>query len=374
MPDSGSFTDRGEAIATTAEMPPGVSRGRVLRYAFLSLIGIAAIGILLLRVDRQTIANELRGADPAWVLGAAIALTVFYLARAARWHLILGRQHPYPLVFWISSLGYLTNNAAPGVGELAKPWLLRNHRGVPFASGVSTVVLERLLDFWGLAIIGLVSFVTLGVRGTSVPGWLWGVGTGVAGATTLVLAATFVLARKSDRVRSWCYGLLDRLPLSTRLNERICGALDSLLSGAAVLRSNPRTQAALFAGTLAIWLMNAVAVYFAFRAVGLEPEAAVLVGGLMAVAVSQGLPAPPGYIGTYQAVWLVAYTGLGLGPEEKVLAGAVVSHGMILILTTVYGLLGLHATLVSARELLTLRKQPSRPPLVPAGLPSEEKS
>jgi uncharacterized membrane protein YbhN (UPF0104 family) len=232
-------------------------------------------------------------------------------------------------------------------------------------------MLERLLDFWGLATIGLLSFVVLGIQGSSVPGWLLGIGAGVASVASLLLVVTFVAARNVGSVMSWVRRVLDRLPLSAHLGERIYGFTDSLLAGAAILRSNLPTQATLFGSTWAIWLINALAAYFAFRAVGLEPEPAVLVGGLMAVAVSQGLPAPPGYIGTYQAIWLLAYSGLGLGPEEKVLAAAIVSHGLILTLTVGYGLLGLQAVLISPRELLTLGKERSPAP-APNELPSAE--
>jgi uncharacterized protein (TIRG00374 family) len=358
--------------ATLTSASPKMHRGRLLRYLLLSLVGVAVVFVLLLRVDREAIADELGSADLAWVLAAAAALTMFYVARAARWYVILGRRHPFSFLFWTSSVGYLANNAAPGLGELVKPLLLRNRRGVPFAEGVSTVMLERLLDFWGLATIGLASFTVLRVEGTAVADWLWAVGMSVAAAATVLLAATFVLAGRRDRVSSWCAWLCDRLPLPALLSERSSAAVDSLLAGAAVLRSNLRTQVVLFAGTLVIWLINSLAAYFAFRAVGLGPGAAVLAGGLMIVAVSQGLPAPPGYVGTYQAVWLVAYSALGLEPEAKVLAAAVVSHGLILIVTTCFGLLGLQAIVISARELLNLGRQP-RSTLVPAGVPSEER-
>ena len=105
----------------------GASRQRVWRYGVLPLIGVVAIAILVLRVDVGSILSELRGAELTWVLASAAALTIFYLVRAARWHLILGRRHPYTLVFWISSLGYLANNAAPGLGEhsrfILEQWL-----------------------------------------------------------------------------------------------------------------------------------------------------------------------------------------------------------------------------------------------------------
>jgi len=372
MRQSFPLPNREDLSEATSDAPVEKHRGRLWRYLLLSLVGVAAIVVLLLRVDRNAIAHELGAADFTWVLAGAIALSAFYFIRAARWYLILGRKHPYPFVFWTSSIGYLANNAAPGLGELAKPWLLRTRRGTSFASGVSTVMLERLLDFWGLATIGLVSFAILGVGGTSVKGWLWLVGTSIAGVTTFLLATIFILARKRERVTSLCAAFTERLPLPNHLGERISTAIDSLLAGAAVLRSSLATQLLLFSCTLVIWLFNALAAYFAFRAVGLDLEAAVLVGGLMIVAVSQGLPAPPGYIGTYQAVWLVAFSALGVKPDEKVLAAAVVSHGLILILTTGYGLLGLQATVISVRELLRLRREPQSA-LVPAGLPSEER-
>ncbi len=374
MPDSYPATNIEEDLtAPTGDGTTVAHRRPFRRYILLSLVGIAAIAVLVSRVDVDAIGHELSAADLGYVLIAAGALAAFYAARAARWHLILGRRHPFPFVFWTSSLGYLANNAAPGLGELARPWLLRTQRGVPFASGVSTVMLERLLDLWGLAAIGLLSFAALGVQGTSVDVWLWAVGMGVAAVTTALLASTFALARRRESVTSWCERMLERVPFPAAVSARISSAIDSLLSGAAVLKSDLRTQALLFSGTLAVWALNAVTAYFAFRAVGLEPEAAVLSGGLMVVAVSQGLPAPPGYIGTYQAVWLAAYSALGLGPDEKVLAAAVVSHGLILILTTAFGLIGLQATLISLRELFTLRRRPA-PAFVAAGLPVEERS
>jgi uncharacterized protein (TIRG00374 family) len=371
MRQNGPSTNPGDLSTALADASPKTHRRRLWSYILLSFVGVAAVVVLLLRVDRDAIADELGSADLLWVLAGAAALGAFYIGRAARWYLILGKRHPFSFLFWTSSVGYLANNAAPGLGELVKPWLLRNRRGVPFAEGVSTVMLERLLDFWGLATIGLASLAVLGVEGTSVAGWLWAVGMAVAAAATVALVATFLLAGERDRVSSWCAWLLDRLPIQARLGERVIAAIDSLLAGAAVLRSDLPTRVVLFTGTLVIWLINALAAYCAFRAVGLEPGAAVLTGGLMIVAVSQGLPAPPGYIGTYQAVWLVAYSALGLEPEAKVLAAAVVSHGLILIVTTFFGFVGLQAIVISPRELLTLRKQP-RSALVPAGVPSKE--
>ena len=132
MSNGSASGEQGEAVAPAiTDTEPKAVRHRLWRYGFLSLIGVAALGILALRVNVQGIASELGDAQITWVLAAAGMLTIFYLARAARWYLILGRRHPYRLIFWISSLGYLANNAAPGVGELAKPWLLRTKREVP---------------------------------------------------------------------------------------------------------------------------------------------------------------------------------------------------------------------------------------------------
>src|SRR5881396_365771 len=114
MRQSLPLSNREDLSTAISDPPVEKNRRQLWRYLLLSLVGLAAIVVLLLRVDRNAIAHELGAADITWVLAGAVALSAFYFVRAARWYLILGRKHPYSFVFWTSSIGYLANNAAPG--------------------------------------------------------------------------------------------------------------------------------------------------------------------------------------------------------------------------------------------------------------------
>ena len=112
--------------------------------------------------------------------------------------------------------------------------------------------------------------------------------------------------------------------------------LVAFASGLSVLRS-PSRFASVFAWTLAHWLVNALAFWIAFKAVGIEASffAALLVQGVIVISVA--LPQAPGFFGVFEAAarWtLVSVYAIG---ADRAITWAIGFHLLSFIPITVIG-------------------------------------
>ena len=121
-----------------------------------------------------------------------------------------------------------------------------------------------------------------------------------------LLVAMYSMVLFPARVLS-VYELLVRR-LAPGLEERGRSAILSLTHGLTVLRT-PGRFAAVFGWALTGWLMNALAFWIAFRAVGITApySAALFLQGIIAIGVSA--PQAPGFFGVFE---LFGKEGLGL--------------------------------------------------------------
>jgi uncharacterized protein (TIRG00374 family) len=96
--------------------------------------------------------------------------------------------------------------------------------------------------------------------------------------------------------------------IAPKLEEKGRAAIVALTNGLSVLRT-PSRFAVVFGWTLVHWLLNALAFWIAFKAVGISApfSAALFLQGLIAIGVA--LPAAPGFFGIFEALGIA---GLGL--------------------------------------------------------------
>jgi len=99
--------------------------------------------------------------------------------------------------------------------------------------------------------------------------------------------------------------------VAPRIEARGRAALLSFASGLGVLRTPGRFGAVMF-WTTAHWLMNALAFWLGFKAVGIEApfSAALFAQGIIAIGVA--VPAAPGMVGVFEAVAQVALGVYGI--------------------------------------------------------------
>ncbi len=99
-----------------------------------------------------------------WVLPAVLVAVFSFMLRAVRWQLILEsscrisfRRAFYPLM-----IGFMINCVLPGrLGEVARPIILQKEEKVPFATGLATVVAERVFDICLLILLFMLTAGTL---------------------------------------------------------------------------------------------------------------------------------------------------------------------------------------------------------------------
>jgi glycosyltransferase 2 family protein len=276
-----------------------------------ALLTLLLLGWTLRDVQPQELVQQLRDANIALLIVAAIVATAIFPLRAARWVVLLEPIAP-TLRFmdaWRSvAIGMMINNVLPArAGEVARAYALSRATPVPFTSAFASIALDRVFD--ALVVFALMFGAMLapafpagamiaGRPATALIG-TWGVAT-----LATVFAGAVMVAFRPDVVRA----------LATRLTRavvpswehRVAGFVEQATAGLAVLRSPSRFLRVVF-WTVLHWLTNALAFWLAFRAVGISApfSAALFLQGLVAIGVA--IPSSPGFFGPFEAF---AKTGL----------------------------------------------------------------
>jgi uncharacterized protein (TIRG00374 family) len=221
-----------------------------------------------------------------------------------------------------------------------KPALVRARHGVPYFVTAASVAVERLLDVTVLVLMGLIAAIALPAHALP-PAWLTA-GLKMGG---LLCGLGFLILAFGSR---WTGGLLGMVSkvltlvhLPARITARIVEMVGTFLHGTGAALS-PLYLSSAVVCSVVLWGFNAASVAIVFRAVN-QPVASIPIVLLGFAALSFGavIPLTPGCVGQYEAVWLVVFAALHVGPEGTLLAAGLVSHGLILLTIAFFGVLGL---------------------------------
>jgi len=319
-----------------------------LKSSWRSFIGIALSAVLLwwtLRdVSLAVVWGELsRSSLPLFLASAACATLIFPL-RARRWRTILepvAPNQPFSALWRSTAVGMMAARA----GEIVRAYALTRQTGVPFATSIASLAVDRLFDMIVLLLLAVAAFVDPAFpREARVAGQ--SLGSLAQGSVLLVLvllAGLYALAFfPSKLVR--IFELFARR-VSPTVEERGRVALMRFSEGLMVLRTPGRFTAVL-AWTIAHWLLNAFAFWLGFKAVGID---------LPYSAVGVALPSAPGFFGVFEKLSTVGLAVYGV-PAALATSWAIGFHILSFIPITVIGAwyfsrLGLHMKdIESARE------------------------
>jgi len=247
-----------------------------------------------------------------WIACTATATAIFPL-RARRWQAILapraGRLPVAPL--WrATAIGMMVNNVFPArAGEFARAFALsRSNKEVPFTTGFASLVVDRLFD--GVVVLAMLLLATLDPR--------FPADAAIAGvsATRIAMTAGAFLGVVLLGVAALVFfpapliGLAERMVAlaSKRGAERVRALLEAFAAGLGVVRE-PLLAAEVLFWTVLHWIVNALAFWLGFLALGIDAplSAAFFLQGLIAIGVA--LPSSPGFFGVFEAA---AKAGLGL--------------------------------------------------------------
>jgi uncharacterized protein (TIRG00374 family) len=313
-------------------------------------LSAAALWWTLRGIEFGSVLGYVRRSDPLLLVLMTVAATAIFPLRARRWRPILHSVAPdLPLgPLWRSTaIGMMVSNVVPArAGELARAYALtRETSRVPFSAAFASVAVDRLFDASVVLLLMLLAMLDPRfIGGTVVAGQpasrVIGGGAAFAGAVLVVL---YVMARFPDAVIR-AYGAASRR-LSPRLERRGREILRSFVSGLGVLR-RPALFGEVLWWTLLHWLLNAVAFWLGFLAVGIEAPftAALFLQGLIAIGVA--LPSAPGFFGVFEFFAKAGLTLYGV-PDDLAVAWAISFHFLSFVPITVIGAwyfarLGLH--------------------------------
>lgn len=268
----------------------------------LSRLNFAAI--------RETVARMSVG----WAALAAAVNLLGVTVDASRWRIILSaiRRMPLSSVLQGQFVGIAANMIFPfKLGEGARAFAVAAREGVPTATVLTTVLLDRVIDA-----VTLPLFVALASALVPLPPsvmrfrrWM------VVGLAVVAIVLAFL--------RSWILRRRSRVPDP----EHPAGStLDRIADGLRVLDHRHRL-AFTIATALCAWSIRAILIWCMFRAFSLNLPISAAVGVLALLNIGIGVVATPGNVGTFElasagalALWNVPpETGMSLGVTMHVL-------------------------------------------------------
>lgn len=322
-----------------------------------ALIGILVSGLFIWLLVAKSGINwadawqHIRTANVWLLIASAFAATFIFALRVPRWRIILppqpdDRRLPFSSLFQACIIGQMMTNVVPGrAGEIARPYVLSRKEGVPFSTGVASVVVDRVFDGIVVLLLLLVAMLdptfpkdaTLNGRSVANFAMLGTVGliVGLTGLFILVLfPANFI------GVFRWMARLI--LP---RFEEPVGRFFERFAAGLTILR-DPRRFLLAFMWTLVHWLVCAASYWLAYQAIGVEAPfmSAIFVQSLIVLAVA--LPQAPGFVGVFEIVAALGLAVYGV-PKDIAFAWAIAYHVVTYIPVTALGLIysirmGLH--------------------------------
>ena len=306
-----------------------MQRGTIVRAVLGIAISIVALALVVRSVDIAKTADALSRADLGWVAVGAVFSTADLAFRGLRWQRLL---RPIATVRFLPMFGYLligyaANNILPArLGELVRSHYLGDREGLSRASALGTVVVERVVDLVAVVAIASVALLVLSVRGVLVSAVF--IGAGFAGLLLAALAIGIVAHRLP---------VVDRLAACAERWPRVRELARSLQGGLGVV-SRPRTLAETLLATAAAWSCSILAIAALGQALGVQlsiGQAALMTSG---IALAAAVPAAPSNIGTFEGAAVLSGTAIGLSGETALAIG-LLSHGVILLITSIGGLI-----------------------------------
>jgi len=316
--------------------------------------GLVLAGLFLIiafaNVDMPELGRVLASVDLRYLPLILLLLALSFLAKALRWAYILKplRNLSMVQVFPALMIGFAGNNVLPAhLGEFVRMFVLARQYGLPMTQVLTSIVIERLLDF-----VAVVALLALSLQFTPVSAELRILRAGgyVIGAVCLFLLSVMLAAAwKPGRARGIITRLRRFFPSAAR--DRLVRLGNLAVEGLGSLR-RPGLLSFIVLLTLVAWLLNGFCLYLCVVSFpmprGPSPVAGFLVASVTALGVT--LPSAPGYIGTTQLCFVIALGAFNVD-KTTALSGSVYAFLTAYIPVTLAGLIFAWRLGVSFRSL-----------------------
>jgi uncharacterized protein (TIRG00374 family) len=254
-------------------------------------------------------------------LSAFVATCVFPL-RAIRWRIILDPVAPRVPIgpLWRSiAIGMMATNVYPArLGEIARAYALtRETKGVSLTASVASLAVDRVFDAVTLMLLLVSAMVAPSFpQGVVLAGQPVQRGAALfATAAVGLLVVLYVIVFIPERLVKLYAIVVGRV--APKLVDRGSAIIHTFSEGLGVLRS-PKRFVLVFFWAIVHWLVNALAFWIGFKAVGIDVpfSAANFLQGIIAIGVA--LPSSPGFFGFFEAAGKIGLAVYGVSPDRAV--------------------------------------------------------
>ena len=297
------------------------------------VISALCLWLALRHVSFGEVWKSLREAHWVWLV-PSLALTYLTLAaRACRWRYLF--CEPERVSTWESTkalnIGLMFNNILPSrAGEVPRALALARVSGLSKVEVGTTIVVERLLDVFSIAVAGVIAWPFL-------PHVAWIRALVIICAVIFVglVAAAVLLWAFRRRARTIAERLLRRLPLVS--DERGSALADSLARGGRIFREPRRLALALVLSAL-VWTITVLAVLALFPAFDLQTSMSNAWLIVIATSLAMTVPSTSGALGVYEAAVLASLVAAGIA-RGPALSFALVLHAVNFVPVSLTGAL-----------------------------------
>jgi len=315
-----------------------------------------------------------------WIVPSiGVALFAFVL-RVIRWQIILASNKK--VGFWHAfhpvMISFMINSILPGrVGEFARPAILKKRDQIPFATGLATVVAERVFDM-GLLIL----FFMLVLNSVNIDpdfdmaygGYhlsrktLETIGIGMARLGILLIAGILLIGigptrkiihRIIAQTPSLFFfsGDLFRQKIRTRIVEPLIRITENIASGFALLKS-PQKVLLCLGLSFFIWSLSALSFYIMmFGSPGIKLSFLEMAAVLVITCFFIALPSVPGFWGIWEAGGVFALSLFGVAAKDAV-GYSLVNHVFQMAPVIIIGLISAVLTGINISQVSFDKREP----------------
>lgn len=317
----------------------------------LKLLSALVFGILLLIgifsfSGYSQVYETIKNASLYYVFLGFIAITAAFFMRTWRWSVLLrtsGYVAPRNILFKSLMFGYFLNYFLPArAGDIARGVALKATEKTPMGISLTTIVIERAMDMFTLALLLGVGAVLLSSSNAVLTL------AGVSLAIAFLLVALLFFAYKYDSF------------ISRKLGKRIpaiSGFMNTMKEGIDRIYYNPSALVLSIAISLPVWFLEISGTYLAALAIKYPiPFSLAAVAGITSF-LSQTIPITPAGIGIYEGTMAGVFTLFGI-PLSSGFSLALVDHFVRASVTLIFGMIStIHLGFASRAYFLEMKRQ-----------------
>lgn len=301
--------------------------GSKLRLVAAILLGIFVLIGIFSYSDYTQVYDILINTSLQYVLLGFLGVTMGFIMRTWRWSVLLrtsGYVVPRDILFKSLMFGYLLNYFLPArAGDLARGAVLKTTEKTPMSISLPTIVIERAMDMFTLAVLLGLTAVILSRSGTVIAL------AGVSFAIAVLLILMLFIASKYD------------LFISRKLGNRIpaiSGFLVKMKEGIGKMFDNPSALILSLAISLPVWFFEISGTYLAARAIGYPISFSLATVAGITAFISQTIPLTPAGIGVYEGTMAGVFVIFGI-PLSTGVSLALVDHFVRASVTLIFGMI-----------------------------------